>query len=155
MKRSSLVLAAAATLLSGCYNNGYYGYTQPTPGPPCPLPSNAVLVYPSNNATGVPDTTSAVYIALPHALSMPANNDLGLVGPPSFGKLLTGGFKSVTYAQIPTPNTVPGYANPVYYQSKINAGLTAASTFNVYWNDLNSNCTTGNSQNFMGAFTTQ
>jgi hypothetical protein len=156
MKRLSLVLAAAAVLLSACYNNGYYGYTQPTPGPNCTVPKNSVLVYPSNSATGVPDNAAAVYVAEPKTLPSPLNQfDLDVVGPPSYGSQLTKGFKQVSYSQIPTPNTVPSYANPVYYESQLNAPLSASSTFDLYWNNTNNNCTTGVNANLLGSFTTQ
>lgn len=156
MKRLSLVLAAAAVLLCGCYNNGYYGYAQPTAGPNCVVPSNTVLVYPENSATGVPDDASAIYVAEPKTLASPNNQfDFEVAGPPSYGSQLTKGFRSVTYSQIPTPNTVPTYANPVYYESPLNAPLAAASTFDVYWNDTSTNCTTGVNANLIGSFTTQ
>jgi hypothetical protein len=154
MKRI-LIAAVAAALLAGCNGNNGYNYQQPTPGPACVPPANALLVYPSNNATGVPDATSSLYIAVPATLASASNLDLDIVGPPSYGSQLTSGFTQVAYGSIPTPNTVPTYSNPVYYKSNLSFSLTAASTFDVYWNNPNSNCTSGVPENLLGAFTTQ
>lgn len=153
MKRT-FIAAAIAAVLAGCNGNGN-NFQQPTPGPACVPPANIALAYPSDNATGVPDSTGSIYIALPSALSNPSSLDLDIVGPPAYGSQLTSGFTQVSYSSIPTPNTVPSYSNPVYYKSNLSFSLTAASTFDVYWNNPNSNCTSGVSSNLIGAFTTQ
>lgn len=153
---SMAALAALAAALTGCYGGGYYhnwngsGY-----GTQCVPPSNAQLVYPSNNATGVPDNTMTIYIAVPTALSRPNVDGLNLIGPPSYGAQLTSGFTAVSYGSIPTPNTVPSYSNPQYYSATLSYGLTAASSFNVHWNQLNSGCSASGSDSLLGSFTTQ
>ncbi|HEY9085085.1 MAG TPA: hypothetical protein VIN40_03980 [Candidatus Tyrphobacter sp.] len=156
MKRALLFTTlAAAGLLVGCngYNNGYQN--PPGAGTNCIPRANTVLVYPENNATGVPDNTMAVYIALPTALSGPAGFDTNIIGPPSYGAQLTNGFTAVSYGSIPTPNTVPGYSNPQYYESTFRYSLTAATAFSVHWNDLNSACNSNTSASLIGSFTTQ
>jgi hypothetical protein len=152
MRKSWIVVGIAAVILAGCYGNGYYGGYSPPPQPnPCRVPKNILLVYPEANATAVPDNTTTVYIALPTALSKPAGFDLAVNGPN--GVFLTGGFSQVNYSSIPTPNSTPSYANPVYYASSLNTALQAASGYDVYWNNANSNCTQGPS-NYLGSFAT-
>jgi hypothetical protein len=157
MKKPLLFAALTATvLLAACNGGGGYGYQNPPGyGTNCIPPTNTVLVYPSNNATGVPDNTMAVYVAVPTALTNPAGLDTNIIGPPSYGSQLTGGFTSVTYASIPTPNTVPGYSNPQYYKTTLTYSLTTASAFDVYWNNLNNACNSTTSASFIGSFTTQ
>jgi hypothetical protein len=154
MNKTTLALLSIGLALAGC--NGYdNGGNPPGYGTVCTPPANTVLVYPKNGATAVADNTMTVYIAVPSALSNAGNLDLNLIGPPSYGQQLTNGFTSVSYASIPTPNTVPGYANPQYYASTLTFGLTAASTFNVHWNNPNSACDSTTSASFLGSFTTQ
>ncbi len=154
MKNVSLALLLLTGVLAGCY--GAPGYsTPPGYGTNCIPPANAALVYPSNNATGVLDNTMTVYIAVPSPLSSPGSQDTNVVGPPSYGSQLTGGFKAVSYGSIPTPNAVPGYANPQYYATTLGQTLTAATAFAVHWNDLNSACNSSTGASLLGSFTTQ
>lgn len=156
MKRSLLVAASiAAIALAGC-NAGYYsGSNPPGYGSNCIPPANTVLVYPENNATGVPDNTNAVYVAVPSSLSNPNGLDTNVIGPPSYGSQITTGFTAVSYGSIPTPNTVPTYSNPQYYQTTLVSTLTAATAFAVHWNNLNSACNSSTSASLLGSFTTQ
>lgn len=153
---AGIALATVAAAMAGC-NGGYYHHYGPPPGygTTCNPPANTVLVYPSNGATSVPDATSAVYIAVPSALNGASNYDVALTGPPSYGTVLENGFTPVSYGSIPTPNTVPSYANPQYYESTLSYSLTAATVFSVYWNQTNSACRTGTSASLLGSFTTQ
>lgn len=161
MKRSLSFIAMIAVtplLFAGCNNGGnpYYG---PTPTPvngPCIPPASLVLVYPENGATSVPDSTTTIYIAVSTALA--ANNlfTLYVVGPSAWGSAYTNGFTQVNNTStIPTPNTTPTYSNPVYYKTTIPYTLTAASTFNLYWNNGGTTCHTGGSASLIGSFTSQ
>ncbi len=154
MKRA-VIAALAACALAGCGGNAYHRWYPPGSNTDCTPPTNTVLVYPSNNATGVPDNTMTVYVAVPTALSTPANFDVNLIGPPSYGSQLTYGFTAVTYSSIPTPNTVPTYSNPQYYATTLRNTLTAATAFGVYWNQLNNGCNSSTSASLIGSFTTQ
>jgi len=154
MKSPSLLsLLALGVALAAC--NGPSYSTPPGYGTNCIPPTNTVLVYPSNGATAVPDNTMAVYVAVPTALSNPSYFDTNIIGPPTYGSQLTTGFTSVSYASIPTPNTVPGYSNPQYYKTTLSYSLTAATAFDVYWNNLNTACNSTTSASFIGSFTTQ
>ena len=156
MKKLLLALLPCAISIAGC-GGGYYNhyYSPPGAGTNCIAPANTVLVYPENGATGVADNTMTVYIAVPTALSNPNDFDSNIVGPPSYGQSLTQSFQSVSYSSIPTPNTVPGYANPQYYKAVLNNPLTAAATFDVNWNQLNSACNSSTNASTVGSFTTQ
>lgn len=156
MRKSWIVVGAAAVILAGCYGNGYYNNGYPPgygPPNPCHVPKNVHLVYPAANATSVPDNVSTIYLSLPTALSKPAGFNLVLV-PSSSSSIFTGGFSQVSYGSIPTPNSTPSYSNPIYYGSAINTVLAPASGYSVYWNNANSNCVQGPS-NFLGSFDTQ
>ena len=155
-KKLMLALAPFAIAIAGC-GGGYYNHhwsPPPGSGTNCIPPANTVLVYPENGATGVADNTMTVYIAVPSALSSPANYDANIIGPPSYGSSLSEGFTPVSYSSIPTPNTVPGYANPQYYATTLTNPLTAAATFDVNWNQLNSACNSSTSASLVGSFTT-
>ncbi len=157
MYKTSLALLTLGLALAACGGGGY-GYNTMNPpgyGTNCTPPANTVLVYPSNGATAVPDSTGAVYVALPNALGTPNNFDVALTGPPAYGTVLEGGFTPVSYASIPTPNTAPGYANPQYYESTLRASLTAATVFSVYWNNLGTACNSSTNASLIGKFTTQ
>jgi hypothetical protein len=154
MKKPLLALSLLSLALAGC-GGGYHNYYSPRGlGTDCTPPANTDLVYPVNNATGVPDATSAIYIAVPNALGNPSYFDVALTGPPSYGTVLEAGFTSVSYGSIPTPNTVPSYSNPQYYESTLRNSLTADTVFSVYWNEFSA-CTTGTSASLLGSFTTQ
>jgi hypothetical protein len=107
---------------------------------PCTPPNgiSTVLVYPAPGSTGIPDNLGVVVLgstaALPSGFqAVLANNTTGntvtfnLVGTPP--------------NRLPTPNTLPAFANPVY-QSSGNPGVTfvAGSTISVYLNNVNSSC---------------
>jgi hypothetical protein len=154
MRKSWLTLAGIAVLvLTGCgsyfYNNGNF----PTPAPPnqCLVPSKIVLVYPQANATAVPTSATAAYIALPAALSKPAR--FNLVYVTTNVQLYGGALAQVQYGSIPTPNKVPSYSSPVYYSSPFNAALSAGTQYSIYWNNATSDCVQGPA-NFIGSFTT-
>lgn len=156
MKRSLSIAVVATTVLAGC--NGGYNLGGPMQvNGPCRPPVSIVLVSPQDNATGVPDNTQAIYIAVSSSETFSAGNsfDLYVNGPPSYGFQYTGNFAQVSYSSIPTPNTVPTYANPVYYKTQLSSTLFAGSSFSVYWNDGGTTCTTGGSVSFIGSFTTQ
>ena len=154
MNKAGLALVLLAGLLAACYGGPSYS-NPPGYGTNCIPPTNTVLVYPSNNATGVPDNTMTVYIAVPTPLPAPGTKDTNIVGPPSYGSQLTQGFTAVSYGSIPTPNTVPGYPNPQYYATTLRQTLTAATAFAVHWNDLSSACSSSTSASLLGSFTTQ
>lgn len=150
-----IALLVVGSALAGCGGGGYHHWgTPPGYGTTCNPPANTTLVYPSNGATGVPDATSAIYIAVPTTLSNASSYDVALTGPPSYGTVLENGFVPVSYSSIPTPNTVPTYSNPQYYESTLTYSLTADTVFSVYWNRFNA-CQTGTSASLLGSFTTQ
>ncbi|MGH7738007.1 MAG: hypothetical protein ACREMP_09115 [Candidatus Tyrphobacter sp.] len=150
---SVAAVTVLSALLAAC--NGQSYSNPPGYATNCIPPTNAVLVYPKSGATGVADNTMAVYVAVPTALSSPSGLDVNIVGPPSYGSSLSQSFTTVAYGSIPTPNTVPSYSNPQYYEAVLNNPLTAATTFDVNWNNLNSACNSSTSASTVGSFTTQ
>jgi len=149
---STFALAAVAALtLAACSSGG--SNAAPTPFA-CTAPSGLMQVYPAPGATAVPDTTSAIYVAVPSPLPGGNAYDLYVVGPPSYGAQYTRGFSQVTPQQVPSPAATPSYANPVYYVTQLSAPLQPASVFQVYFNDQGSQCTPQLGA-ALGAFTTQ
>ncbi len=153
--RSLLGLIFVGAVLAAC-GPSFNGHGGPPPGAgtDCTPPANAVLVYPAPNATNVPATISAIYVALPSPLPNPGFYDVELTGPPTYGSVLEEAFVSVSASAVPTPNATPTYSNAQYYESSLSSTLTTGSAFNVYWNQFNA-CTTGTSASFLGSFTTE
>ncbi len=127
-------LGGTALLLAGC-NSG--SSSNPSP---CTRPNgiSTVLVYPATGSTGIPDNLGVVVLgstaALPSGFqAVLANN--------TTGNTVTFNLVGIPPNPLPTPNTLPAFANPVY-QSSGNPGVTfvAGSTISVYLNNVNSSC---------------
>ena len=126
--------AGTALLLAGC-NSG--SSSNPSPCTP-PNGISTVLVYPAPGSTGTPDNLGVVVLgstaALPSGFqAVLANN--------TTGNTVTFNLVGTAPNPLPTPNTLPAFAKPVY-QSSGNPGVTfvTGSTISVYLNNVNSGC---------------
>ncbi|MGH7728912.1 MAG: hypothetical protein ACREM2_08985 [Vulcanimicrobiaceae bacterium] len=108
---------------------------------PCGAPQGQVVVaYPAPSSTGIPDNFQGVIFASTNGLSGSYSAALAANGS-SQGILLQN--VSAVSPPFPTPFASPSFANPVYQESSYfgNSPLSAATTYGVYLNDQNSNCT--------------
>jgi hypothetical protein len=149
LRRALLAATIAGETLAfaGCggSNNNYNSANLP-----CGAPQGKyALVYPANGATGIPDNIAGVIFGSTNGLSGSYQAYLLPAGSSTFFQ-----FDLVAPAPspLPTPDTLPSFANPIYQESA-SAGqiLPAATQITVYLNDSNSNCNATAS----GSFTTQ
>jgi hypothetical protein len=143
-----LAFVGLFALAAGC--SGYGNSGPNSAGLPCGAPKGSyALVYPAPGATAIPDALVGVVFGSTNGLS----SSYQAILQPS-GSLTYYNFQTVTAepSPLPTPNTIPSFANPIY-QISTNPGLTlpAATQVSVYFNDGNSNC----SPTYVGSFTTQ
>lgn len=152
-------LVLSAIIVSGCGGGG--AYTAATNATPTPIPSPSggpctpppgtqfSMVFPQSGPTGVPNNQGIVIAVAPAPLPtnwyvyvVSANN--ASPAPP----ISAGGFLQAAPSPLPTPNTLPAFANPSYQLSS--NGLFATGTaFNAYL--ANTNCFPGIS---LGSFNT-
>jgi hypothetical protein len=147
--RSAFLTATAggATLaFAGCGGSNDYN----SANLPCGAPQGKyALVYPANGATGIPDNIAGIIFGSTNGLTASYQAYLLPAGSSSFLQ-----FEPVAPAPstLPTPNTLPSFANPIYQESASGGAiLPAATQITVYLNDGYSNCNPTPS----GSFTTQ
>jgi hypothetical protein len=142
-----LALAATATGIAACSSTS--NSTNPPPLVSCLMQVGATsaLVFPAQNASAVPDNVGQVIIGTTTTLPSGWNVQLFTTG----GLLVASGNRvQPAPSPLPTPNTVPPFANPIYQTSAM-PSLPAATTLQVGVNNLNSNCL----PSVVGVFTTQ
>ena len=150
MKRSVLwvVLSLVSLGAAAACSSSSTGSTPP-PATSClaQVGATGALVYPAQSATGVPDNVGQVIIGT--TTTLPSSWNVELFFTSGFLAAIGG---SVTPAPnpLPTPNTIPPFANPVY-QSSAMPVLPAGTTFQVGVNNTASTCL----PTIVGVFTTQ
>ena len=146
------LFAICALAVAACGGGGST-YNAPTPGPTCAPGENVQIVYPIPGATGVPDATAQIVVAV--ASPLPGWNiwfqSSSTYSP--YAGYYSGAFSTIGPSQVPTPAATPQIANPVYQSASLGNG-SFGSGVNVYlWlNNGNSNCTPLGP---LGSFTTQ
>ena len=149
MKRKFLMFAFAMIGIGAAACSSSTTGGTPTPAASClgQVGATSALVFPAQNATGVPDNVGQVIIGT--TTTLPSGWNVELFTTAGFLVAIGGG---VTPAPnpLPTPNTIPPFANPVY-QSSAMPVLPAATTLQVGVNNLNSSCV----PTIVGVFTTQ
>ncbi len=146
-------LATCALAFAACGGNG--GVVNPTPGPTCSPGTTVQMIYPIPGATGVPDAPQQIVFAvaspLPNFWNLYISNASN--GNGSVNGYTNAGMQTITAGQVPSPSATPSFANPVYQSVTLSGALTpAATTWYVWINDTNGNCTPAGP---VGSFTTQ
>jgi len=128
--------ATLAVALQGC-NSGSSSnnITQ------CTLPTgiSAALVYPAPNTTGNNPNVGQVVVATNGTISTSWN----VILIPTFGAALFGSTIQLTSPPFPTPNQVPSFPNPTYYNSLFSSSLPSGTSVAVQLNDTSSSCSPG------------
>jgi hypothetical protein len=143
-------LAVAALAACGSNNNNS---TTPS-GPSCGLPTTFTAVYPINGSTTVPTNAGYLYIATQNTNIANGNYSTAVQPPNGLPAYFGGPFVQVTLASIPKPRTLPTFSSPIYYRSLIaysSGGLISGATYQIGFNNGNSNCT----PKLIDTFTTQ
>lgn len=148
MHRTILGVLGLAAILAAC-NSGAGTAPITACGPPANV--STVLVYPAPNATGIPDNFG--YVVLGSTAALPAYYQAYIVDNTT---QLAAYFSPVVTqpGPIPSPNTTPSFANPVYQQSGNTVGtFPAGGSITVYLNNGNNqNCVPSTA---LGTFTLQ
>jgi hypothetical protein len=137
-------LAALAAAMAGCSGGG----SNASPGN-CGAPTGQVaLSYPAPGATGIPDNIPGIVFASTNGLSSSYGAVVAQAGSSSSFTFLA---VAPAPSPLPSPNVMP-FPNAVYQESASGGTILAAGTsYGVYLNDFNSNCT----PTLLGTFTTQ
>lgn len=150
MKPLLLCIAFTAGLaaLAACNGNSS---NPPAPGPTCSPPpgTQTALVYPAPGSTAIPDQFAQVIIGASPAL--PSSWNVVLQTAISPGGVGGGRFTTFT-GTLPTPNTPPSFANPVFQSSSFGNATFPGEVVNVFLNNTGTNCTP---MGPIGSFTTQ
>jgi hypothetical protein len=136
VKSLGLLGIALALALTAC-SSGSGSSSNPSNFPNCTAPGSFVGIYPENGATNVSDGIQQVYVASSVTLGSQYQNVISAGGgTPYYGN----SFTQVTFSQVPTPHTNPGFANPIYYTVTF-PNLSAGTQYTMYLNNQNSqNC---------------
>lgn len=141
-----IAIVGAGVVVAACNTNN-----NSVPGN-CGSPSGVsqiVLVYPAPGATGVPDSIPHVIVGATSSIPQ----GWGVTALSTVGQAANGVAFTTPPSPLPTPNQLPTFANPTYYDSPINASPPfAGSTVAILLNNVSSDCVP-NVQ--IGTFTTQ
>jgi len=139
-------VGGATLALAGCGGSNNYN----SANLPCGAPQGKyALVYPANGSTGIPDNIAGIVFGSTNGLTASYQAYLLPAGSSTFFQ-----FEPVAPAPspLPTPDTLPTFANPIFQESASGGQiLPAATQITVYLNDGFSNCNPTAS----GSFTTQ